>query len=285
KKGRQSGLRIARRGFQVYADTEFDSVEQERKRIRANENYEVAVKKAFPIITSLSNTRDHTQNEQSRQQTLGNQGEPSSGMVLRKKEKVKYAESSNSSDSDGYVEYKNARSKRYARVKSVSREITPVPTTYSIKHTLLATPNKPIITKSTYHQYSAHIICAFNTTIHLVKETLEEQAYEKVKNMLQMGNKLVIKDSIVENLEKIFQTEYSEIESKIISETKIGDNQATEEDRFIFFIRYALLDFVSMFKYLTPKVLDRNMLERSYIVECLSPILRAFRNAFPDIKY
>ncbi|KAF0392236.1 hypothetical protein F8M41_010554 [Gigaspora margarita] len=26
------------------------------------------------------------------------------------------------------------------------------------------------------------------------------------------------------------------------------------------------------------------MLERSYIVECLSPILRAFRNAFPDIK-
>ncbi|CAG8745800.1 33561_t:CDS:2 [Racocetra persica] len=281
----ESELIELERGFQVYADTEFDSVEQERKRIRANENYEVAVKKAFPIITSLSNTRDHTQNEQSRQQTLGNQGEPSSGMVLRKKEKVKYAESSNSSDSDGYVEYKNARSKRYARVKSVSREITPVPTTYSIKHTLLATPNKPIITKSTYHQYSAHIICAFNTTIHLVKETLEEQAYEKVKNMLQMGNKLVIKDSIVENLEKIFQTEYSEIESKIISETKIGDNQATEEDRFIFFIRYALLDFVSMFKYLTPKVLDRNMLERSYIVECLSPILRAFRNAFPDIKY
>ncbi|CAB4434654.1 unnamed protein product [Rhizophagus irregularis] len=34
-----------------------------------------------------------------------------------------------------------------------------------------------------------------------------------------------------------------------------------------------------------PKVLDRDMLERSYIVECLSPILRAFRNAFPDIKY
>jgi len=34
-----------------------------------------------------------------------------------------------------------------------------------------------------------------------------------------------------------------------------------------------------------PKVLDRDMLERSYIIECLSPILRAFRNAFPDVKY
>ncbi|RIB18564.1 hypothetical protein C2G38_2142062 [Gigaspora rosea] len=206
-------------------------------------------------------------------------------MVLREKKKVVYAESSNSSDSDGYVEYKNASSKRYVRDISVYRERMPDPTTCSIKRTLLTTPNKPIITKSTYHQYSAHIICAFNSTIHLVKETLEEQAYEKVKNMLQMGNKLVIKASIVEKLENIFQTEYSEIESKIILETKTEDNKTTEEDRFIFFIRYALLDFVSMFKYLMPKVLDRDMLERSYIIECLSPILRAFRNAFPDIKY
>ncbi|CAG8660516.1 19539_t:CDS:2, partial [Dentiscutata erythropus] len=235
----QAGLRIARRGFQVYADTEFDSVEQKRKRIR------------------------------NKQQTSRNQGEPSSGMKLRKTKNVAYAEYSNSSDSDGYVEYKNASSKRYVRDKPVSHERTPDPTTCSIKCTLLTTPNKPIITKSTYYQYSAHIICALNTTIHLVKETLEEQAYEKVKNMLQMGNKLAIKDSIVEKLEKIFQTKYSEIESKIILETKIEDNQTTEEDRFIFFIRYALLDFVSMFKYLMPKVLDRDMLERSYIVEYL----------------
>ncbi|CAG8564851.1 14239_t:CDS:2 [Acaulospora morrowiae] len=35
--------------------------------------------------------------------------------------------------------------------------------------------------------------------------------------------------------------------------------------------------------YLMPKVLDRDMLERSYIIECLSPILHAFRNAFPDV--
>ncbi|CAG8452237.1 9399_t:CDS:2 [Acaulospora colombiana] len=152
----------------------------------------------------------------------------------------------------------------------------------------MATPNKPIITNATYEVYSAHIICAFNTTTHLVKETIGEQAYEEVKNMLQMGKKLVMNDSIVKKLENIFQSKYSEIfeiESKIISETNIEDNQTTEEDRFIFFIRYALLDFVSTFKYLMPKVLDRDMLERSYIIECLSPILRAFRNAFPDVKY
>jgi len=44
-----------------------------------------------------------------------------------------------------------------------------------------------------------------------------------------------MKDSIVEKLKKIFQSEYSEVKSKIISEKKIGD-QSTEENRFIFFI-------------------------------------------------
>ncbi|CAG8650015.1 5785_t:CDS:2, partial [Paraglomus occultum] len=189
----------------------------------------------------------HGQNEP---RTPENQeGEPSSRMVLRRKKKVNYAESSSSSDSDGYVD------------KSRSCESMPCPTTRSVTHTLIVTPNKPIIMNATYEEYSAHIICAFNTTIHLVKETIGEQAYEEDKNMLQMGNKL------------------------IISETKIEDNQTTEEYRFIFFIRHALLDFVSMFKYLMPKVLDRDMLERSYIIECLSPILCAFRNAFPDVKY
>ncbi|CAG8582263.1 4991_t:CDS:1 [Diversispora eburnea] len=36
---------------------------------------------------------------------------------------------------------------------------------------------------------------------------------------------------------------------------------------------------------MSPKVLARDMSERSYIVECLSPILRSFRNAFPEIRY
>ncbi|CAG8740777.1 835_t:CDS:2, partial [Racocetra fulgida] len=41
KKGIQRGLQIARRGFQLYSDMEFDSVERERKRLKADEhNYE-----------------------------------------------------------------------------------------------------------------------------------------------------------------------------------------------------------------------------------------------------
>ncbi|CAG8579517.1 13471_t:CDS:2 [Funneliformis mosseae] len=168
---------------------------------------------------------------------------------------------------------------------ATSRESTPCPTVHSATSTLIATPNKPIITKATYDEFSAHIICAFNTTIHLVKETIEEPMYERVRNMLQSRNKLAMSDSIIKKLENIFQANYSEIESKIISETNIGDNQTSEENRFMFFIRCALLDFVFRFRYLMPKVLDRDMLERSYIVECLSPILRAFRNAFPDVKY
>ncbi|CAG8535596.1 4571_t:CDS:2 [Diversispora eburnea] len=61
---------------------------------------------------------------------------------------------------------------------------------FSVTRTLIATPNKPIITKATYDEYSAHII-----------------------------------------------------------------------------------------------LLDRDMLERSYIIEVLSPIILAFHKAFPDVKY
>jgi len=131
-----------------------------------------------------------------------------------------------------------------------------------------------------------HVICAFTTTIHLIKQTTEEKLYEEIERILQMRNKLVLKGSINKKLEVIFQSDYSEIFSKIVEETVTEqDNETTEEARFLFFIRHTLLDFVAMFKYLTPKVLDRDMKERSYIVECLSPILRAFRNAFPEIKY
>jgi len=189
-------------------------------------------------------------------------------MALRKTKKIYYTEFSSPDSSD---------------LEDV--ESTPCPTTRSVTRTLMVTPNKPIITKATYDEYSAHIICAFNTTIHLVKKTIGEQDYEKVKTILQMGNKLVMKDSIVEKLKKIFQSEYSEVESKIISEKKIDDNQTTDEVRFMFFIRYALLDFVSKFKFLMPKVMDRDMLERSYIIEVLSPILLAFHKAFSDVKY
>ncbi|CAG8715574.1 5645_t:CDS:2, partial [Funneliformis mosseae] len=218
---------------------------------------------ASPIITS-PNLRDHTQYEQDRPRTPENnlQGE----MVLRKKKKVRYTESS-SSDSDGYVEgskYKNARPNRYAREEDNSRESTPCPTTQTIANTLIITLNKPIITSATFNQYSVH----------------------EIERTLKTRNKLVLKGLILKKLEAIFQSDYSEIFSKIIEETATEkDNETTEESRFLFFIRHTLLDFVAMFKYLTPNVLDGDMKERSYIVECLSPILRAFRNAFPGIKY
>ncbi|GES86866.1 hypothetical protein GLOIN_2v1804648 [Rhizophagus clarus] len=88
-------------------------------------------------------------------------------MVLRKKKKVRYIESS-SSDSDDYVEgskYKNAGSNRYARKEDNSRESTPCPTTSTTANTLIITPNKPIVTRATFNQYSVHVICSFNTTI------------------------------------------------------------------------------------------------------------------------
>ncbi|CAG8659411.1 27391_t:CDS:2 [Dentiscutata erythropus] len=219
---------------------------------------------------------------------------PSDGILLRKTKKISYAKSdlenvkkSSSSDLEDVEEFKkfiknkNIKSQKYVCNNFISYESTLCPTVYSATSTLIATPNiihsatstlivilnKPIITKAIYNEYSAHIICAFNTMIHLVKETIEKLVYEKVKNMLQVGNKLVMNDLIVKKLENIFQASYSKIESKVILETNIENNQTMKENRFIFFIQYALLDFVFMFKYLMPKVLD------------------PFRNAFPDIKY
>src|SRR5205085_1813064 len=63
-----------------------------------------------------------------------------------------------------------------------------------------------------------------------------------------------------------------------------GD-ESTEEARFNFFVRCSLMDFVTNFKYRAPRVLPRDMSERTFIIECLSPIFRSFRNAFPDIHY
>ncbi|CAJ0922745.1 3174_t:CDS:2 [Entrophospora sp. SA101] len=97
---------------------------------------------------------------------------------------------------------------------------------------------------------------------------------------------MVLNSSITKKLSVIFQTDYSDMIMRIIMETTGEKNYKTsEESRFLFFIRHTLVDFVAMFKYLSPRVLVRDMSERLYIVECLSPILCAFRNAFPDVKY
>ncbi|CAG8620561.1 8723_t:CDS:2 [Diversispora eburnea] len=88
------------------------------------------------------------------------------------------------------------------------------------------------------------------------------------------------------HLETIFEADFAEITLKIITETESEKNmEKTEESQFLFFIRHALLDFIAMFKNLSPKVLNRDMSERTYIVESISPIFRSFRNAFPEVKY
>ncbi|CAG8604161.1 16785_t:CDS:2 [Cetraspora pellucida] len=208
------------------------------------------------------------------------QREPSNRMLFRETKKICYIESSNLDlenveESKKSIKNKNVRLQQYVCNNFISCKTILCSTVHSATSTsfvtsniiylatsiLIMTSNKPIITKATYNEYSAYIICAFNTMIHLVKETVEKLVYEKVRNMLQMGNKLVMNDLIIKKLKNIFQASYSEIKSKIILEMNIEDNQTMKESRFIFFIQYALLDFVFMFRYLMPKVLDHDMLK------------------------
>ncbi|CAJ0768977.1 3226_t:CDS:2, partial [Entrophospora sp. SA101] len=161
---------------------------------------------------------------------------------------------------------------------------SPTPMYLPLSESLIITPNKPIISQMMYSQYHAHIICAFNTTLTYLKKSLDNNTYESIKNTIYCGKKLIIKDHIVAKLNKIFECDYSKVEDTIITVTKIVDDQS-DDSKFIYFIRHSLLDFVANFKYITPRALDRSMYERSYIVECLSPIFRSFRNSYPEIKY
>ncbi len=136
-----------------------------------------------------------------------------------------------------------------------------------------------------YDRYSPYLICAFNVTINYIKETIEEGIYTEIKNLLQAKDRLILQETLIKKLDTIFKTEYTEIKLKIKLETVINSDKYTEEARFNCFIRDALIDFVANFRYRIPRVLDREISERTYIVEFLSPIFRAFRNAFPDIKY
>ncbi|CAG8604183.1 8526_t:CDS:10 [Funneliformis caledonium] len=153
----------------------------------------------------------------------------------------------------------------------------------SAKQALILTPNKPIVTKMMCNEYSPYLICAFNATINYIEKTTDKKTFMEIKKMLQTNDQLILQESLVRKLEAIFETDYSEIESKIIEMTTVkGDS---EEARFNFFIRYTLLDFSANFMFKIPRILDRDISERTFIVESLSPIFRAFRNAFPDIKY
>ncbi|CAG8748202.1 521_t:CDS:2, partial [Dentiscutata heterogama] len=114
--------------------------------------------------------------------------------------------------------------------------------------------NRPIILETTYNLISTHIICAFNSTLHMVKESVEENLFEKIERLLNIRNKLILLKQIMQKLETIFEADFAEITLKIITETESEKNmEKTEESQFLFFIRHALLDFVAMFKNLSPK--------------------------------
>jgi hypothetical protein len=122
-------------------------------------------------------------------------------------------------------------------------------------------------------------------SVNYIKETFEERVYIEIKNLLQAKDQFILQETFVKKLNAIFETDYTKIESKIILETVINGDDQTEEARFNFFIRDSLRDFIANFRYRMPRVLDREISKRTFIVESLSPIFRAFRNAFPDIKY
>ncbi|CAG8523202.1 8615_t:CDS:10 [Dentiscutata erythropus] len=91
--------------------------------------------------------------------------------------------------------------------------------------------NRPIITKVIYNLISTHIICAFSSTLHLVRETINKSLFEKIEKLLRMRNKLILDKSITLKLKAIFQTDYVEIS-----------------------LKYTLLDFIAMYKYMSSKV-------------------------------
>jgi hypothetical protein len=99
---------------------------------------------------------------------------------------------------------------------------------------LIKTPNKPRISKSMHSKYAAHLICAFRSTLGYVKETCEKRVYEDIKQKVERWNRVVLKESLVMQLETIFSADYSQVEETIMKVTApSGDDQA-EEQRFNF---------------------------------------------------
>ena len=81
---------------------------------------------------------------------------------------------------------------KFIKYQAYERERMFRPTNWTTRNVNppVISPYRPIITKATYDQISTHIICAFNTTIYLVKETTESTLYEKIEKLLKMRNKL-----------------------------------------------------------------------------------------------
>ncbi|CAG8723704.1 13363_t:CDS:2, partial [Funneliformis mosseae] len=189
--------------------------------------------------------------------------------VLQKRSQINYAESDAEMNSDSDYVIKGKFKKEGEEADQASN----------------LTPNKPILTRMMYDEYFPYLICAFNNTINYLKKITENKTFMEIKKILQMNDQLILQKSFIRKLKVIFETDYSKIESKIIEETTIKDSDQTEDARFNFFIWNTLLNFAANFRYKILKVLDCDMSERTFIIECLSPIFCALQNAFSDIKY
>ncbi|CAG8458244.1 7262_t:CDS:10 [Acaulospora morrowiae] len=98
-----------------------------------------------------------------------------------------------------------------------------------------------------YAEISSSDIDPHHANHNGIRETVDESLFEKIEKLLRMRNKLILDKSIISKLEAIFQTDYSEISSKIITETEVEKNmKASEESWFLFFIWHTLLDFIAM---------------------------------------
>ncbi|CAG8588242.1 3265_t:CDS:2 [Paraglomus brasilianum] len=77
---------------------------------------------------------------------------------------------------------------------STSRD-TPRSVIQSTQQASIFAPQKPIITKAMRDRYSLYLICAFNSTINYIKESVEEEVYTEIKNLLQAKDRLILQET------------------------------------------------------------------------------------------
>ncbi|CAG8608645.1 2558_t:CDS:2, partial [Racocetra fulgida] len=92
---------------------------------------------------------------------------------------------------------------------ATSRENTPCPVIQSTQRSLLDTIS----------------------TSQDTPQTIEEGIYTEIKNLLQAKDRPILPETLIKKLDTIFETEYTEIESKINLETVINGDKYTEEAR------------------------------------------------------
>ncbi|CAG8640375.1 10351_t:CDS:2 [Paraglomus brasilianum] len=88
------------------------------------------------------------------------------------------ADQDNEADADNMPRTPRTPTKRHKRAK------TPI-----------LTPNKPMISKSMYDKYAAHVDCAFRATLHHVKANNKTSVYQEIKNKVERWNRPVLMES------------------------------------------------------------------------------------------